>query len=94
VPTSSSALRKLPQVKYITPPIAKYIAAFGLYIINQVQPLMSLKRFQHTLRVTELAITLGKIKSPQMGLKAYIAAMYHDIGKEMTNAQIIELVGR
>jgi HD-GYP domain-containing protein (c-di-GMP phosphodiesterase class II) len=91
VPTCSSALRKLPQVKFLTPIVALYIATFGLYTINQVQPLMSLKRFQHTIRVAKLAIQIGRQISPLLGLKAYIAAMYHDISKEMSDAQIKKL---
>jgi nicotinate-nucleotide adenylyltransferase len=93
VPTSSSALRKLPEVKYLTPRVAKFIATFGLYVFNQVYPLMSRKRFAHTLRVTKLAIEIGKTISEFLAYQAYIACMYHDIAKEMSDSQIKKLVG-
>jgi DNA-directed RNA polymerase len=92
VPISSSELRRLPQVKYLTPLVARHIATLGLYIYNQVEPLMSLERFQHTIRVTRLAIEIGRTISPLLAFNAHIAAMYHDIAKEMTNTEIKKLV--
>lgn len=92
IPTSSSALRQLPKIKYLTSSVAEYIATFGLYVINQVKPLMSLRRFQHTLRVAHLAVQIAKTISPILASKAYIAAMYHDVAKEMSSVQIKRLV--
>jgi nicotinate-nucleotide adenylyltransferase len=93
IPTSSSELRTLPQVNYLTPLVAQYIAIYGVYIINQVKPLMSIERFHHTIRVTQLAIEIGKTISTKLAFSAYIACMYHDIAKEMSDQKVKKLVG-
>ncbi|MDR0739282.1 MAG: nicotinate (nicotinamide) nucleotide adenylyltransferase [Mycoplasmataceae bacterium] len=92
VPISSSDLRKLPQNKYLTPKIANYIANHGLYINCQIKPLMSSKRYQHTLRVTELAMDIAKKVAPHLIIKAYIAGMYHDVGKEFSDKQVKKMI--
>jgi nicotinate-nucleotide adenylyltransferase len=81
-------LRIKPDVKFLTPPVTKYIANNGLYIEQQIKPLMSVDRFQHTLRVTKLAMDFAKFIDNRLTKKAYIAAMYHDVCKELSDKDI------
>jgi HD superfamily phosphohydrolase YqeK len=53
---------------------------------------MSSKRYQHTLRVTELAMDIAKKVAPHLIIKAYIAGMYHDVGKEFSDKQVKKMI--
>jgi nicotinate-nucleotide adenylyltransferase len=61
-------------------------------ISKQVKTTMSKKRFAHTLRVTRLAIEIAKKVAPELVDKIFIAAMYHDVGKEFSDIQTTKLV--
>lgn len=89
---SSAELRSKPNKKYLSPKIIKYIANNGVYCAQQIKPLMSDYRYQHTLRVADTAIKISKNKSKAFIKKAYITAMYHDVAKEFNREQILELI--
>ncbi|GHU34055.1 hypothetical protein FACS1894166_10890 [Bacilli bacterium] len=91
---SSTNLRSKPDVKYLTPVIANYIATHGLYLEQQIKPLMSARRYAHTLRVNKLAMELAASINEELMIPAHIAAMCHDIGKEFTDKQLLKLVGK
>lgn len=86
---SSSQLRKNPSIKYLTKPIANYISANGLYIDEQIKPLLSPSRYQHTLRVMKLAMELTMKINKLLLKKVYIASMYHDVCKEFDDKNIL-----
>jgi HD-GYP domain-containing protein (c-di-GMP phosphodiesterase class II) len=92
--TSSTELRSKPNVKYLTPAVANYIATHDLYLEEQIKPLMSAKRYAHTLRVNKLAMELATCINKELVLPAHIAAMCHDIGKELGDKQVLKLVGK
>ncbi len=91
---SSQQLRVTPNKEFLNPKIAKYIAENGIYIQNQIKPLMSIYRFKHTLRVVETAQYIASVNYKNLIKKAYIAAMYHDVAKEFNDEKIIQLVGK
>jgi nicotinate-nucleotide adenylyltransferase len=82
VKTSSSELRKEPQTKFLSPSVAQYIVDNGLYIDEQIKPLLSTSRYEHTLRVCKLAMQFANKIDKRLLKKIYIASMYHDVCKE------------
>jgi nicotinate-nucleotide adenylyltransferase len=91
---SSTQLRQNPVQKYIPSSVLKYIVKNNLYIEQQVQSLMSLKRYQHSVRVAQLAVALAKSNDIKLAQRAYVAALYHDVAKEFDNQAILKLVGK
>lgn len=89
---TSSQLRVEPNKQYLTPLVARFIATKGIYCPEQVKPLMSDYRYQHTLRVVDTAKKIANANHYPYPYKVYVAAMYHDIGKEMNEKQILSLV--
>lgn len=89
---SSKELRTIPNKKFLNPLVCKYIAKNGVYAANQIRPLMSNFRYEHTLRVAKTALEITKFKNKNLSKKAYIAAMYHDIAKEFNRDQILEII--
>lgn len=92
VPISSSSLRILPNIKYLDKHVCAYIASHGLYINNQIRPIMSKKRYDHTLRVTKLALEITTVINKKLLSQCYIAAMYHDVAKEFNDKKVLSLV--
>ena len=90
VHTSSQELQKYPNKKYLPKEIMQYISNNGLYIEQQIKPLMSIKRFEHTLRVKDTAIEIAKSLNYKKLKEVYIAAMYHDVCKEFTDSELIK----
>jgi HD-GYP domain-containing protein (c-di-GMP phosphodiesterase class II) len=90
---SSSQARVEPDKRYLPESVIDYISTHGLYIDNQIKPLMSPQRYQHTLRVAKLAQVLAQTNNPKLALKAYIAAMCHDVAKEFSDEQTKKIVG-
>jgi nicotinate-nucleotide adenylyltransferase len=86
-------LRVVPHKQYLTTPIANFIANEGLYIEQQITPLMSKSRLLHTKRVTQLALSLAKHHHYKSLKRVYIASMYHDTSKEFNDKTILKLVG-
>lgn len=87
---ASSQLRSNPNHKFIPKQIINYIAQNGLYINQQIKPLLSKARYEHTLRVAKLALEIAKAIKYKFLKKVYIAAMYHDVCKEFDDKKIIK----
>jgi nicotinate-nucleotide adenylyltransferase len=85
---ASSQLRAMPNPKFIPKPIINYIAQNGLYIEQQIKPLLSKSRYEHTLRVMKLALEIAKAIKYKFLKKVYVAAMYHDVCKEFDDKKI------
>lgn len=90
--TSSKQLRTNPDKRYLDLGVIKYIADNGVYAVEQIKPLMSDYRFQHTLRVAQTAIKICSVNYKKLIKKAYIASMYHDVAKEFNRDEILELI--
>lgn len=89
---SSTDLRVNPIKQYLDKKIVEYIANNGIYCINQIKPLMSKHRFDHTLRVTKTALKIAKANHYTDLKEVYIAAMYHDVCKELSQKDTLKLV--
>jgi nicotinate-nucleotide adenylyltransferase len=85
--------------RYLMPPkVYKYIVEKGLYqdprlvrLQEQVERVLSTKRFNHTLRVAQTARSLCKKYGLDEHL-GYFAGMGHDLCKEMADEEILTMV--
>ncbi|MEG0364817.1 MAG: nicotinate (nicotinamide) nucleotide adenylyltransferase [Erysipelotrichales bacterium] len=91
LPDSSTSIRKDYQSTGIDS-VDKYIRNHGLYLQEYVYTHLSKARAQHTIRVAKLAKKLALHYSIDE-TKAYIAAMLHDIAKELPLEEQFKLVG-
>ncbi len=87
---SSTAIR---QGKSMRSPksVLKYMMEKGLYLEEMMQSHLSPKRYQHVLRVSELALEIASHHRLDLD-KIYLAAMYHDRYREMEAALSRQLV--
>ena len=63
--------------------VIEYIISNNLYFINKIKSYMSESRFIHTLSVARLSYEIAKANRLNDAKKTIIAALLHDIGKEM-----------
>lgn len=63
------------------PKVIKYIIDNELYVESIAKSMMSLKRFNHTLNVCELALSLASAHNVDIH-QVYIASLFHDCAKE------------
>lgn len=78
---SSSDIRK--GESYQSPPsVLKYMMEKGLYLEEMMKYQLSEKRYQHVLRVSELALEIGQVHGLNRD-KLYLASMYHDRYREI-----------
>lgn len=82
---SSSAIRA-GEIKYLDPKVLQYITNHGLYLETMLASKMSEKRFIHTKSMAHLAREIA-VANGLDDKKAYIAGMFHDITKEMSEVQ-------
>ncbi len=86
---------------YISPGVCDYIYKNGLYgaslskkeidtLRDLVAGRLSEKRFLHTLGVEEAAAEIARATAPELLPKARVAALLHDITKEMSSEPLIE----
>ena len=71
--------------------VVKYIAEKGLYLENKLKIDLSDLRYNHTLRVTNLALKIAKPNKEDLH-KVYIAAMLHDCTKELPKDTQLDLM--
>lgn len=69
------------QVHLTHPNVLKYIMENELYVEEIAKSLMSPKRFNHTLSVCELALSLASAHDVNLH-QVYLAALFHDCTKE------------
>ena len=73
------------------PKVLSYMMHEGLYLKSMASNKLSKKRYEHCLRVMELAMTLGE--KHQLDLKkVYLMAMMHDIAKEWDSQDLLDLM--
>ena len=64
--------------------VLNYMTSHGLYIDETLKHKLSLYRYEHVLRVKDLAMELGKIHQLDL-MQVYLSAMWHDFSKEEVN---------
>lgn len=62
-------------------------------IIGKLQEKLSDKRFEHVLRVEQMAIKLAKLNQANVQ-QAALAGLVHDYAKEFTDQQFIEMIAK
>ena len=90
-PLVSSTLVRNFLSKDVPEAVRKYIAEKGLYIENKLKIDLSELRYNHTLRVTKLALQLARANKIDVS-KTYIAAMLHDCAKELPKETQLEIM--
>lgn len=80
---SSSQIRTKPKRSYLHPLVLNYINENGIYSVDRLRKVMSDYRFEHSLRVAQLAVDIAKsLKYYPLLKQAYVAGIYHDYAKE------------
>lgn len=69
-----------------SPQVLSYMMERGLYLEEMLSSHLSKKRYEHVLRVTDLALEIGEIHGLDKH-KLYLSAMYHDRYREMDFSQ-------
>lgn len=87
----SSTDVKKGKIDYLPSEILKYITNNGLYLEFLIKPLMSRKRYEHTVSMSALAVSIAKNNGID-DRKAYIAGMFHDIAKEMPHDKALSIM--
>lgn len=80
---SSTNIRQKPTLYSLNYKVLNYLNENGLYAIDRIKPLMSQKRFEHSLRVAYMAKDLMNHYDPDNKHFAFTAGIYHDIAKEL-----------
>ena len=63
-------------------------------ITLKVKSRLSHKRFEHTLGVCQMAQLLSEYCLPKMEDQVFLAAMLHDIAKELTTSELREIISK
>lgn len=83
---SSSEIRRGQKRQYLPRCLQSYLGKYPLYIEEYAQANMSEKRYEHSIRVTNLCIELARLHgvNPE---QAYMAGLLHDVCKEWDDAR-------
>ncbi len=87
-PQSSSGFRS-GKVEYLDAKVWQYIVKQELYLEGIVKNQMKEKRFIHTLNVVDTALALARTHQVDRH-KTYLAALFHDIAKEMPKSEMVK----
>jgi nicotinate-nucleotide adenylyltransferase len=71
--------------------VLNYIAEKGLYLENKLKIDLSELRYDHTLRVTNLAVKIARSNKQDIN-QTYVAAMLHDCAKELPKQTQLEIM--
>ncbi|MCD8195374.1 MAG: nicotinate (nicotinamide) nucleotide adenylyltransferase [Coprobacillus sp.] len=74
--------------------VLHYIEEHELYYIPKIKSLMSEKRYQHTLRVANLALDIALANNIPNPDKCYVAGLLHDIAKGIDDNRMNELMDK
>lgn len=90
IDASSTKIRQLHDAK--TPlSVLHYIARQNLYYMPKLHEYLSPQRLAHSLRVARLAYEIAAANKQDYG-RAYVAALLHDIGKEIPEKEVLQLI--
>lgn len=87
----SSTSIKAGAIEQLDKKVLQYITNNGLYLELILKKCMSAKRFEHTLSVAKLAKEIA-VENDINETSAYIAAMFHDIAKEMPFDEMFKIM--
>ncbi|MEG1820686.1 MAG: nicotinate (nicotinamide) nucleotide adenylyltransferase [Malacoplasma sp.] len=91
---NSSTLRLKPNKKHLNPLVLDYINKKGVYAIERLHNNVSEYRFNHSLRVKDIALEICmSLKISELLDRCYVAAIYHDYCKEM-NRESLEKIAK
>lgn len=85
-PASSTKVRS-GEFQYLSPAVIQIIVKNGLYFDEILRHHVSEFRYEHSVAVAETAVHLAKVHHVDP-MKAYVAAMMHDVVKEMDKAEM------
>ncbi len=69
-------------IEFLQKSVLRYISKEGLYLDTMIKPRMTKRRYEHTLSVAKLAKEIAMANGLD-SKKAYIAAILHDVTKEL-----------
>ncbi|AIV03661.1 putative nicotinate-nucleotide adenylyltransferase [Candidatus Malacoplasma girerdii] len=92
IEASSQQLRINPDLKLLNKNVVYYFAAKGIYAAEQVKARISSKRFEHTLRVVDMAMEIAKAIGYKNLTQVYLSAIYHDVCKEINVNETMKIV--
>ena len=95
VKISSHELRNKLNPAFLDKKVLEYIVSRGIYLKQQIKPLMSNYRFNHSIRVALTAHEFAKkYNSIKLSKQAKVAALCHDIAKEFSQEKLLSIVGK
>ncbi|QZX49485.1 nicotinate-nucleotide adenylyltransferase [Mycoplasma sp. E35C] len=91
VDISSTEIRKgIKVIGYMDQANIDYINENGLYITDRLEHfLKTKKRYDHCLRVGNLARRFAQLNYPKQAQRAYVAGCYHDLAKELDETTMV-----
>ena len=90
---SSSEIRRGEKLDYLAPCTLKLIYQHNLYIHEWMANMLSLRKYQHSLRVAKKMKKYAIIHHLDRQ-KAYLAGLFHDVCREWTTEQLIKYIYR
>ncbi len=92
---SNAASSDIRQIKSVDLPlkVINYIENNSLYYISKIRSFLTEERFDHSLQVAHLAYKIA-LNNGKDAEKAYIAGIFHDIGKDVPEEEKITIMER
>ena len=91
---SSSGIRNMQFIEYLNRDVLNYIEDNELYFFNNIKEYIKGKRLIHSISVARLAYDIALANKLNNPVKAYIAGLLHDIGKEVPKDKALEIMKR
>lgn len=83
VNVSSTDIRNMKSLEYMDRAALRYIEKHGLYYFEKIITHISNRRLEHSISVANLAYDVALNNKLPNAIKAYVAGLLHDIGKEI-----------
>ena len=83
IDASSTKIRNMKGLEYLNRDVLRYIEDHQLYYFNIIKKHIGEKRIKHSISVANLAYDIALNNHLKEPIKAYIAGLAHDIGKEI-----------
>ena len=80
---SSTDIRNMKGLEYMSRDALRYIEKHGLYYFEKIKEHISSRRLEHSISVANLAYDVTLNNNLDCAIKAYVAGLLHDIGKEI-----------
>ena len=89
---TSTEIRNMKGLEYMNREALKYIEKHGLYYFQIIKEHISNRRLEHSISVANLAYDVALNNHLDNAIKAYVAGLLHDIGKEVLPEKAKELM--